>query len=1055
MKFTLTKIHTDKKCAKQYVLKNGTLVKHENSTGMITKASGETIHLNSLHDLKTILDKSSPEEMLILGHNKHTDKPFKIVTKQFEDKKQTFARTLENFQFDNSPIVLMDFDDLPNGMSIEDALDEFSEYYPSFKESAKVVCKSSSGSIKELSKNNYHVFVQLKDKDHANLVFKQWIKYRSENKLPLLIDQALASSQQNRVVFLKPVVPNGYTIDKECQVIEGGLWDPTSEIVHTVFEEPLLHQASVNPISKISDLRDCNHGLLIERFNLWAGFDYIKELAIKVGCRPSRNKQELFTPYQMGNSPKAKIISNGSSLYISAIGKDLHGKKGYNAFPLLVKYFEVVEKIHSKVAYTKALRVAFDLIGGNDVEENTKAIELEKSLSDIPKVVENSDQVFKKIEGFDDANAIIKKGLSVYVKSIHGSGKTEGIVKKTLVEMVKNSDKKMVYIAPTISLCEQACFEISQTGVSVASYSNFDARKEKYIGVQIVVTTPNSFIDKVIKEGFIPSIIVVDEWVRVAASLSQRDSDDPFMGLSQRKAIIDRLRITEQVVLLDADDSYVGREVANYIGVKNFVDNTHKQFEQPEYVIRDGKNWAALFDIAIGYRNGFIFTDSKKATSELSTGLSSKGFNVLCVNSDTTDLYHVKEFLANPNEEVKKYDYVVYSPSMNVGTSITSVEWPTIGLIKGVVSPYDVLQGLRRSRPVGVVDGVKVPVTVFFNELKYNRDSNTGKATQKSVDAYNRKLKKMSDVLFNSSDDSCDILLHLEEYSAIFSVTYNQKPSDAFCDLMEYRGEKFERIVDEAFTEGDSGLNRSVAKSLDIEKSSIELSNAKPKYPSNIYHNFNSRKALERESGLEIVIDESFIAERNRDAMEILLNIEEDFLDSADNAKLALKEGWMSKAISYNTLVDNHPRLFEAMCKLSNAGSKSGDFVKKMMTILREYCWIEDGVFSDIPMSHRLEVKKILTGNYLTSFGYDFGMRAGKENLNDFEKASGQVLRRFLGTIGMDVLVSRRRVDGKQTEFSKLSVKSYIIDRSIKEVAQQETDSMALAREVLKQFKVE
>lgn len=1051
----VTKITTNQKYAKQYVLKNGTLTKHEKSTGMITKASAETIHLNSLHDLKIILDKSSPNEMLILGNNKHTDNSFKIVTKQFEDKKQSFARTLENFQFDDSPFVLMDFDDLPNNMTIEDALEEFSKYFPSFAKAGKLICKSSSGAIKELDKNNYHVFVQLKDKDHAGLVFKQWIKHRTENDLPLLIDQALSSSQQNRVVFLKPVVPAGYTIDKECRVIEGGLWDPTDEIIHTVFTEPLITQASVNPISKISDLRDCNHGLLIERFNLWADFDYIRDLAINVGCRPSRNKQELFTPYQMGSAPKAKIIFNGTSWYISAIGKDLHGKKGYNAFPLLVKYFEVVEKLNQKSAYTKALRVVFDLIGGNDVDENAKAIELEKSLNDIPKVVDHSDRKFKTIEGFDDAKDLIKKGHSVFIKSVHGSGKTQEIVKSTLVDMVKDSDKKMVYIAPTVSLCEQAAHEIAGTGVPVASYSNDKARKSKYNGVKIVITTPNSFADKVIEEGFIPSIIVVDEWVRVAASLAQRDSEDPFMGVFQRKAIIDQLKITEQLVLLDADDSYVSVELANYVGVKHFVNNTHKQHDQPEYAIRDAKDWAAIFDLAIEYRKGFIFTDSKRATNELSAGLSSKGFKVLTVNADTTDLSHVKKFLADPNKEVFNYDYVIYSPSMNVGTSITSVEWPTLGLIKGVVSPYDVLQGLRRSRREGVVDGVKVPVTVFFNEHKYNKDSKTGAATQKSVDAYNRKLKKMSETIFKSSDDSSDVLSHLEEYSSIFSVTYNQKPKDAFVELLKHRGETHTEIKNEARCEGENGLNRSVAKSLDIEKSSIELSNAKPRYPSDIYHNFSARKAMERESGLAIIIDEAFVAERNRDAMEVLLNIEEDFLDSVDNAKMVLKEGWMSKAISYNTLVDNHPRLFEVMCELSDSGLKAGDFVKETMTILREYCWVEGGVFSDIPLSHRLEVRKILTGNYLTSFGYEFGMRAGKENINDFEKASGQVLRRFLGTVGMEVSVIRKQVDGKRCEFSGLSVKHYIIDRSIKQVEQQETDTMTLAREVLKQFKVE
>ena len=1053
----LTKITTQQSKAKKFVKVGNRLVKDERNTGVITKAKAETIQVNNLYDLKDIINNASPNEMLILGHNKHASN-FNMVTRHHESvKHNAYARTLDNFVYGDHAIVLMDFDNLEDeGMTIDQALQSFADYYPSFAKAAKLICKSSTGAIKELNKQKYHIFVILKDAKLAQRVFKQWETARNEKELPVILDQALFSSQQNRIVFLKPEVPSDYTVDKECTIIEGELfWDPSSEIIEDILPEYSCNSVTVIPTIKEEDLRNNNHKLMIERFNKATTFDEMMDMLIQLGCRPSKKRGELFTPQQTGSSPKLKIISKGTHFFASAIGKMLHGKRGYNAFPLLMKTIELQGKTKTE-AYIDAIRVVFGKIGGNDPLENAEAFK--KELVGLPKVVDHSDAKFKPICGFEEAQKSIQKTISTFVKSVHGSGKTDHIVKSVLVDMVKSSGKKMVYLAPTISLCEQAAFEVSKTGVDVQVYSNFDHRKEKYIGAQIVISTPNSFIENVIKEGFIPDIVVVDEWVRVAASLCQRDNDDPFMGLSARKAIIDRLKATEHLVLLDADDSYVSTELSNYLGVKSFMNNSHKEYEQPSYVIRDCKNLSQLFDLAISYENAFIFTDSKKATKELSVGLSSKGFKVLTVNSETTGNSNVVDFLADPNKEVFNYDYVIFSPSMNVGTSVTSVEWPTIGLIKGVVSPYDVLQGLRRSRRIGVVKGEKQPIHVFFNETRYNKDSVSGAITQKTVDAYNKKLDMMSRTLFKSSDESVDVLLHLEEFSSIFNIVYNQKPSQAFADLLKYRRESFTEIASEDEPkESVSGLTKSVVKELSIEAMAKELSEARPAWPSHVYHNFSARKAFEKETGVPIVVDEKFSAERNRDAMEIMLNISEEYLDSEENCKRAIKENWMTKAIAYKTLTDSHSELFQLLMELGSGSLKSGDFAKQSIQLLREYCWVENGVFKEIPITKRMEIRRIISGNYLTAFGYEFGIRAGKENINDFDKASGRVIRRFLGNFGMVVDTKRRSVDGSKDDYSVLTTQHYIIAKPLDDdsvMAQEPSEQVKLASEIFKRIEL-
>lgn len=1030
MQVKLTKIQTNKKYAKQYVLRNGTLTKQEKTTGEIVNAKAETIHLNSLHDLKTILDQASPDEMLILGHNKHTDNPFTIRANRYAIQENgEYGRTKENFVYGQHAVVLMDFDDLPNGMSIEDALNEFTEYYPSFKKSAKLICKSSSGSIKELEKNNYHVFVILEHSAHADKVFNQWKHHRIDKQLPILLDPALFTTQQNRVVFLKPVVPNGFTIDKQCQVIEGGLWDPSSEIVEEFFPE-LNIAATVLPKTQVKDLRDNHYGLLIERFNKHCSMEDVKELAVAVGCRRSNTRDLLFTPDQNGPSPKGKICFNGSHYFFSSIGKLVHDRKGYNPFDLVVKHFEIAgDGMPYNMARRMAICTAFDKIGGNDPVENAEAIRKLKPA--VEEVISNN--LFIDTEGFSSTQKAIEDGHSVFLKSVHGSGKTDHIVKK----VVANLGKKILYVAPTVSLCSQAKYELEneknelgQPKLSVMLYNDKDALEGKFVGADIVVSTPNSMNERVFRNGFKPEVIVVDEWVRVAASLTL--SGDSFLKYDTRKVIIQALKNCGQVILLDADDSYPATKLAEYIGIEKFINNTHKAHTQPSYQLTTTRDWKSLFDLAVSYGNAFIFADSKKATDEISAGLSSKGKRVLTINADKKSEKEVA-FLSNPNEEVAKYDYVIYSPSMNVGTSITSVEWPTIGLINGVVSPYDVLQGLRRSRRVGVVGGKEMPVTVFFQQVSWDSTKMTGELNNEAVNDYDQARKDMEQVEFRSDVDLGKLMIHLQNHNDTFRYVYDQCPLDSFIELLKHRGEKFD-VVDALKDLSDVALNRKLASVMNLENVCTKVAAAKPDLPIGVYNSFTDRKAFEVEHGVEIVMGEDFIAERTKINMEMLLNIEDGWLDDRSNVKTVIEKKMVERALSFKVLRDSHQVLFNTLVEIGNGSHKSGDMNKMVIETLREYCFNEKGTFVEIPFNHRMELRKIVTGSYLTCFGFEFGKRVGDAKGKDFETVSGKVIAGFLRNLGIEVVVKNKRVNGSQTSISSLCPSSFIRGASMDSV---------------------
>jgi hypothetical protein len=96
--------------------------------------------------------------------------------------------------------------------------------------------------------------------------------------------------------------------------------------------------------------------------------------------------------------------------------------------------------------------------------------------------------------------------------------------------------------------------------------------------------------------------------------------------------------------------------------------------------------------VAIGF-------DSRKRAEEVHQAAQALGLKPLLVTANTQDDEQVKAFLANPNEELGRYDLLLFSPSISTGFDIQA---PTAGVY--IISegyhlrPNDVLQAARRFR---------------------------------------------------------------------------------------------------------------------------------------------------------------------------------------------------------------------------------------------------------------------------------------------------------------------------------------------------------------------
>jgi hypothetical protein len=92
--------------------------------------------------------------------------------------------------------------------------------------------------------------------------------------------------------------------------------------------------------------------------------------------------------------------------------------------------------------------------------------------------------------------------------------------------------------------------------------------------------------------------------------------------------------------------------------------------------------------------------DSVRKVHNLVKWTQSKGIKALEISKDTINSPEVQAFLANPDEEIKKYQLVAYTPSLGIGISIKVPHLERIyGIYHREITTSNFLQMLFRSRP--------------------------------------------------------------------------------------------------------------------------------------------------------------------------------------------------------------------------------------------------------------------------------------------------------------------------------------------------------------------
>jgi len=294
------------------------------------------------------------------------------------------------------------------------------------------------------------------------------------------------------------------------------------------------------------------------------------------------------------------------------------------------------------------------------------------------------------LSGGEDSIILLDSGL--------GTGKTQ--LAKKIAKQYK--DKKILYIAPSISLAEAAANDFQ-----FISYldKNFHSNQEK------VTICCNSILK--VKANFY-DLVIIDEPDQVLQMLLGATIKN-FERLVIMDYLVKIVKYSGASLMLQyniSEDIYELIKRAERINDVHLYKNEHQAWQNVKASKIDGH-----FKDFLGYllceandlkSNGKKFTvpcSSRKKVSEISIALRKEGLHVLEIHSSNSNDKAQKDFFRNPSQTSVHYDCIVYSPKVSSGVSIINEDYTSVigGLIiseYSSITPETFIQMLGRNRTV-------------------------------------------------------------------------------------------------------------------------------------------------------------------------------------------------------------------------------------------------------------------------------------------------------------------------------------------------------------------
>ncbi len=323
------------------------------------------------------------------------------------------------------------------------------------------------------------------------------------------------------------------------------------------------------------------------------------------------------------------------------------------------------------------------------------------------------DEVYERINTeriTDWINSLVDIPKYVLLQSQTGSGKTFGFA--ALYERLGRP--KTVILVPSIKLAiELGSTLIREHKLPVTIYRDTETltqlERSQLEAADILVTTLQSFAVRLQPDMSRYGLLYIEESDQLIQQFARGGGGRRSSHVKENEAragfetLAAAFRHTAAVWMVDATMSRVSYECAVALAPEapRVFLNEYVQLKAPCYFV-DAKEEAyqAVIDTLQEGKKVVVAIDTKNGVEQFYNNIKEvlPNKSMLMINSTSARQRAVSEFMANVNEEAKKYDLVVYNSIMASGVSITGVTADLVVQFASYLTPRNNLQLLNRYR---------------------------------------------------------------------------------------------------------------------------------------------------------------------------------------------------------------------------------------------------------------------------------------------------------------------------------------------------------------------
>lgn len=315
------------------------------------------------------------------------------------------------------------------------------------------------------------------------------------------------------------------------------------------------------------------------------------------------------------------------------------------------------------------------------------------------------------------------------LRSSIGTGKTEAIIRSI------GENDQVLLISHRIALAGSLHRRLNeQHRLGFQHYQEFQgALRSQLHSAPRLIITPNSLHKLLSEDGKLPlhyDLLILDE----AEQILEHLAGDTFTGMTgpNTLAILSRLvSSTPRVIAADAGLTHL--TVSWLKGLRSDIRRIWNTFimQRGEMTLYERKApvlLSLLEDLYASPTPIVIATDSKNQAKDLHRLLSNYDFRGLCIHADNRDTPENAAFLANIDQQISHFDYLIHSPTIDAGVDIQAEIETVYGIfLNRSITADKQLQMLGRARKArrfvifSAQVGERAPVSPYYIKQQYIR----------------------------------------------------------------------------------------------------------------------------------------------------------------------------------------------------------------------------------------------------------------------------------------------------------------------------------------------